>query len=207
VFAAFAVGPLVLLSGCGGDDDTGASNTLVEIQPSSYVTLPAATTTTTTTLPEGATGEQGPGQADGEQQYTVRGGDSVYGIAERYNVDPVALANYNDWPEGIDHFLKVGDVVKIPPGADIPGSGGGDTGGDTTGDGGDGGGDTTSGGDGTSEATGEGCTYTIVAGDNPSKVANKFDITVDELFAANSESVMSSFLVGAVLTIPANGNC
>lgn len=55
-----------------------------------------------------------------EQVYTVVPGDSVYGIAARYWVDPAALANYNAWPEGIDHPLQVGDEVKIPPGAVVP---------------------------------------------------------------------------------------
>jgi len=47
-------------------------------------------------------------------------------------------------------------------------------------------------------------TYTIVAGDVPSKVANKFDVTVEALNAANSgTSGYSSFYVGLEIVIPA----
>ena len=54
---------------------------------------------------------------------------------------------------------------------------------------------------------GTACEHTIVAGENPSKVATKYGITVDELRAANPGGVMDTFLVGAVLNIPSNGTC
>jgi LysM repeat protein len=56
--------------------------------------------------------------APGEQSYTVVAGDSVNRIARRHNVEPDALAEYNEWPEGVRHAIFVGDLVRIPPGAD-----------------------------------------------------------------------------------------
>ena len=56
--------------------------------------------------------------ADGEQSYTVVAGDSVNRIARLFDVEPDALADYNEWSEGIRHAIFVGDVVRIPAGAD-----------------------------------------------------------------------------------------
>lgn len=195
--AALAVSPLVVLSGCGTAGGSGASAPLAPIQPSSYVTLAPATTittiATTTTVANGTSADA--------QKYTVQSGDSVSKIAAKYGIDMEVLANYNSWPEGVQHPIFPGDIIDIPPGASVAGggqTGGGDTGDDTGG----GAGQTT-----TTAASGQGCTYTIVKDDNPSKVANKFDITVDELRAANPGGVMDTFLVGATLIIPPNGTC
>jgi hypothetical protein len=50
-----------------------------------------------------------------EQQYVVVEGDSLFSIAAVFDIDPTVLVNYNSWPEGIDHPIFPGDVVKIPP--------------------------------------------------------------------------------------------
>jgi hypothetical protein len=109
------------------------------------------------------------------------------------------IINYNGWTDGTDHFLLPGDPVLIPPNALVPGQTG-DTGtvevivdsgtsGDTT-------------------ADGAGCQYTIVAGDNPTRVAKKVGVTVDELSNANlNNPVWNSFLIGAQLTVPSPGTC
>ena len=52
-----------------------------------------------------------------EQRYTIVPGDSLASIGERYGIDPNILANYNSWPECLDHLLLPGDVVFIPPNA------------------------------------------------------------------------------------------
>lgn len=192
VLAAFSAVPLLLVAGCG-TDETGARTTLQPVQVTSYVVEDPVTTTTSTTVPSSIAGGVNPN----EQSYTVQGGDSVYRIAELHGIAPDVLAAYNVWPEGIQHPLKVGDLVKIPPGSKIPGVTSGDSG--TTASG-------TTPATGT-EAAGAGCQHTIVAGENPSKVAKKYGITVDELFAANAGGVMDTFLIGAVLNIPANGDC
>jgi len=202
-FAALAASPVLSLTSCGGDAE-GAKTTLGTVQTTSYVVEDPVTTTSTTTLPSATPG----GQVDpNEQIHVVVAGDSVYKIASLYGITPDALVNYNDWPEGINHPLFQGDQVKIPPNSQLPsanpgtqapsGSGGG---GDT---GGTGGGTTQ-----TSAPSGVGCTHTIVSGDNPTRVAKKYNITVDELAAANAGNpAYQNFLIGSSLSIPANGTC
>ncbi len=148
---------------------------MARIQPTSFVELPPATTTTTTTI--SAEEIAASGISPVEQTYTIQRGDSISRIATIHDITMEQLVNYNSWSDGLNHFLVVGDPVKIPPGAKIPGSGSAsaaptdDTGGD----------DSSS----EDESTGDGCTHTIVQGENPSRVASKYDITVDELRAAN----------------------
>jgi hypothetical protein len=48
----------------------------------------------------------------------------------------------------------------------------------------------------------------VVANDNPTRVAAKYDITVEELAAANANNpAYQHFQLGSQLTIPANGSC
>lgn len=202
VLAALGVSPAFLLTSCA-DDASGARTTLGTVQTTSYVVEPPITTTTTTTLPAGPS--DGSQTSPNEQSYTVVAGDSVYGIARKHGITPEALANYNDWPEGIAHTLLPGDVVRIPPNSQVPSAGGSDTGGTGTSA-------TPDDGSGSAppetEPSGTGCTHTIVAGDNPTRVANKYDITVDELSNANvGNPAYQNFLIGSQLSIPANGNC
>jgi LysM repeat protein len=203
-FVALAAAPVLSLTSCGGDAE-GAKTTLGTVQTTSYVVEEPVTTTSTTTLPT-ATPE---GQVDpNEQIHVVVAGDSVYKIASMYGITPDALVNYNSWSEGINHPLFQGDEVKIPPNSQVPSQT--PASGSTTGSTG-GGGDT--GGDGDSPETtaapsGAGCTHTVVENDNPTRVANKYGITVDELAAANAgNSAYQTFLIGSSLTIPANGTC
>lgn len=191
VVASFGLGSLLLAAGCGGES-TGPSATLANIQGSSYVTIEPATTTTTlpvpTTIEAGTSAEA--------QTYTVARGDSVSKIASLFGIEAEVLANFNSWAEGIQHPIFPGDVISIPPGAAIPGAtpSGDVAGGDT--------------GDGTDVATGEGCLHVIVTDDNPTRVARKYNITVDELSNANlSNPVWNTFLIGSTLNIPANGDC
>jgi LysM repeat protein len=199
-FTALAASPVLMLTGCG-DDASGARTTLGTVQNTSYVVEPPITTTTTTTLPTTPV----PGQTvPNEQQYTVVAGDSVYKIASLHGITPEALANYNDWAEGISHPLFQGDIVMIPPGSQAAGSGSS----------GSSGGETPSTGAGeteappSSEAAGTGCMHTVVANDNPTRVANKYGITVDELAAANAGNpAYQHFQLGSQLNIPPNGDC
>ena len=202
-FAALAASPVLALTGCG-DDAEGARTTLGTVQTTSYVVEEPVTTTTTTTLAPDVPG----GQVDpNEQTHIVQSGDSVYKIASLHGIAPDALANYNDWPEGIAHNLLPGDVVRIPPGSQAPsasGSGSGSTGGDTgTSDGETPATPTTAAAD-----AGTGCTHTVVANDNPTRVANQYDVTLDELNNANvGNPAYTRFLIGDSINIPPNGNC
>ncbi len=188
---AIAAVPVALLAGCGGSSGAGATGTLARIQPTSFVTqLPATTTSTTTTIATDAPVQDGTQISEGEQVYVVVAGDSVSKIAAQHGVDATVLATYNQWADGISHLIIPGDPILIPPGALIPAT--------VT---------TIPGIEPADEPEAAGCTYVVQAGDNPSKVADKFGVSVLDLQGINSESVMRSFLVGATLVIPPGGDC
>lgn len=205
IAAAFGVGPLILLAGCGGTTATGARATIVNIEPTTYAELPPVTTTTTTTLPADFVPAEGT-RSPIEQTYIVQAGDSLAAIAAKFDITLEALVNYNSFADGTNQLILPGDEILIPPDALVPGtaSGSGSTGSDGTGTDS---GDTDTGGDTETPDAGEGCVHVIAAGENPSRVASQYDITVDELRAANPGGVMNTFLIGAELTIPPNGNC
>lgn len=201
VCVCFGAGAVLLAAGCGAEAD-GARTTLVNIQPSSYVVQdPVTTTSTTVVVPSGdVTGTA--------STYTVQAGDSVFQIAAKFEIEPEVLANFNSWPDGVQHELFAGDVIDIPPGAKIP---------DPTADAGDTGDDEASADEASGDASTGGpvetapdgrCQHTIAAGDNPSTVANQYDISVEQLDAANADSgVMDDFIPGDVLIIPPEGSC
>ena len=197
-FVAVGVAPVLLLQGCGGDE-TGARTTLGTVQNTSYVVEPPITTTSTTTVPE----VPGQGQVSTtEQIHIVVAGDNLSKIANMYGTDMETIVNYNGWTDGINHLLLPGAEVKIPPNLPVPasGTGTGSTDTDATADEAD----TQS----TDAPEGVGCSHTIEAGDNPTRVANQYDVTVEELAAANAGNpVWNTFLIGSQLTIPANGSC
>ncbi len=203
VLAAFGIGPLLLVAGCGGSTPTGSRATIANIQPTSFVEIAPATTTTTTTLPPNFAPEVGT-RSPVEQTYTIQPNDGLGKIAALYDITLEQLINYNQFANGVDTVILPGQQIKIPPDALVPGTAvetatATDTGTDTaTG---------TDTGTEPAPATGEGCTHTIVKDEFPNKVAREYGITVDELYAANPGGVMDTFLVGATLVIPANGDC
>jgi LysM repeat protein len=198
LFTAIAAAPALLITGCG-EDATGARTTIAEVQSTSYVVQPPITTTTTTTLPS----EVPEGVIDpNEQTYTVQSGDSVYGIARKFGLEPTVLANYNSWPEGINHPVFVGDIVKVPPQSQVPSS-------DPVDDSADEPSDTEP--DDTEEsapAEGVACEHTVVAGDNPTRLSEQYEVTLDELAAANAGNpAYQHFQLGSQIHIPLNGSC
>lgn len=196
---ALLCGPLLLLSGCGDTGSaTGSRATLQFEQGTSYVTIEPATTTTTTTIPVEEI-EEG-GISPTEQTYTIQANDNLFKISGLFDVEIEVICNYNGWTDCIDppHLLLPGDEILIPPNAAIPGQ---------EADGSTGEADSIDEVEET-EDEGIGCVHTIVEGDNPTRVANKYDITVDELSNANlNNPVYNTFLVGSTLNIPTNGNC
>jgi LysM repeat protein len=204
---AFGLSPAILITACGTTDDPTANTPLVAIQPSSYVVKEPATTTTTIVTDASVVG----GISPVEQLYTVVAGDAVSAIASRFGITGEELANYNEWPEGIVHKIFPGDEIRIPPDSKIPGAadeGDEDSGTDGTNP------DSTDGDTESTDApptntvgdceTGEVGEYTIEAGDTTRlKVAEKFDVTVDALDAANANTAgYSSFYPGLKIVIP-----
>jgi LysM repeat protein len=206
---ALGLSPAILISACGDGDDETSNTPVVAIQETSYVVKEPATTTTT--LPPDLSAD---GAISAEAQvYTVVAGDAVYSIASKFDVDPVEMANFNDWPEGVNHFLAVGDVVNIPPGGKIPSAAVADdetatddTEADTSDETDSTEADTES-TDAPPSGTGDDCepgSYTITADDTTRlKVAEKFDVTVEALDAANANTNgYSGFYPGLKIVIP-----
>jgi LysM repeat protein len=214
----FALGSasLLLLSACGAADGSGAETdgTLQYVPTTSYALKAPVTTTTTLAPADGATTPAG-GTSPGEQSYTIKANDNLSKIANLFDVEMELICSYNGWSECISppHLLLPGDTILIPPNAAVPAAASTDTGtADTAATDTDTGStDTETDTASTEEASteeGVGCSHTIVEGDNPSRVANQYDITVDELSNANvNNPAYTNFLIGSSLNIPPNGSC
>jgi LysM repeat protein len=204
---ALGLTPALLISACGSDAN-GTSNTpLVPIEPTSYVVKEPATTTTA----PAATGEGG-ATSPVEQQYEVQAGDYLARIASLHGVSVDEIVAYNDWSDGINHNLFPGDIVLIPPGAQLPSAAPDDEEDDDTAT------DDTSAEPASTDAatpstdappagTGDDCepgSYTITAEDTTRlAVAEKFDVTVEALDAANAGTAgYSAFYPGLEIVIP-----
>jgi len=187
-FVTFLV--VTVLAGCTGGESDASPSTVPRIGATNYVTQPMVTMPPST-IP-GATTPAG-GTARGEQEYRVRRGDSVSNIANRYNITAHQLANYNDW-DSINHLIVPGDIIKIPPFADVPES------------------ETTvemffiEGGqlcpDGTEQDT-----YEVESGDYLGKVAEELDVTIEQLDEANKFTPgYASFYPSLEILVPCPGD-
>jgi LysM repeat protein len=196
LLAPLAFGAL-LFSACG-DGSTATTSSVVNLESTNYNTL--ATTASTLPPPTTLVGATVPaGQATTDiTEYTVQAGDVPFNVANRYGitVDALSLANV-DTP-GYGAFY-VGLKIKIPAGAITPSSTVPTdttlpaTPSETT---------TTLAGGASNCAQGS---YTIVDGDLPFTVAKKFDVTVDQLNAANANTKgYQNFIVGVKIIIPAS---
>lgn len=191
----------VLFSACG-DSSTATTSSVLNMSSSNYATLP----TTPSTLPPSSTavGETvPPGTKTTEiTEYTIKDGDVPFTVANKFGITLDALNLANADTSGYSAFY-VGLKIKIPVGATIPSAST-----DTT---------TTAASVTPAETTttlaggGSNCTqgsYTIVAGDLPSTVAKKFDVTVAQLDEANAgTSGYKNFIVGVKIIIPAKDGC
>lgn len=203
----------LVLAACGSSDSGAPSVSTIELSEgsTSYQTLPPATTTTV----PGAEGFASP-----SQEYVVQPGDYPIKVADDFGVPLEDLVNFNGWASDAE-FPFPGETILIPPGGRTATSdsastesAGAATDGATTDDPGA---DSEAGeeGDGAGESieppSGDACqpgSYTIAENDIPIRVAEKFDVTVDELNAANSgTSGYSAFYVGLEIVIPPASDC
>jgi LysM repeat protein len=201
-FATLAANVVVAaaLTSCDGGGGDADAQTTITIRPTAYVTLPIVTTT----RPDATVAGQAPADRIPEgagDVYRVRSGDALPLIAERYDITVDELVEFNDWPEGALHPIYPGDEVLIPEFAVQPD--------DEVTD------DRPDDGLGTMPAPGGGplCPdgterdlYEIVSGDFISRVADKNDISIEELEAANAENdAYRSFAPGQDLWLPCEG--
>ena len=202
---AFGLSPAVLITACGAGDDATENTPLVAIQPSSYVVKEPATTTTTIVVDVPAEG----GISTVEQLYTVVAGDALFSIAAKFGITADELVAYNEWPEGQLHKFFPGDEIRIPPNSKIPGTADEEDEEDATTD--DSEADSTDADTDATDAppvadcdTGDPGEYTIEEGDTSRvKVAEKFNVTVEALDAANANTVgYESFYPGLKIVIP-----
>ena len=190
------LGAALLFTACGDSSDSSTTSSVVNLESTNYNTL--ATTPPTlpvTTLP-GGTVPVGP--TTDVTEYTIVAGDVPFTVANRYGITVDALNLANVDTSGYGAFY-VGLKIKIPAGAIPPGSTLPTestlpaTPSETT---------TTLAGGASNCDQGS---YTIVAGDLPSTVAKKFDVTVEQLAAANvNTNGYTNFVVGVKIIIPAS---
>ncbi len=125
---------LAALTGCiGSAGSSSTSDTLAPLIPTNVVPVSpvtsasgvAALTNPTDASPAATAGQTSPSDPSGTElatnssgasSYTVVANDTVFRIAKSYGVVPQALADFNEWTEGIDHPIFPGDVIKIPGG-------------------------------------------------------------------------------------------
>jgi len=188
------------VSACGESSTATTSSVAAVTESTAFPTIPVTERTSPrTTLPgSGSTA----GQVTTEvTEYTVQAGDVQFSVAVKFKVTLEALQLANVDTEGFNAFY-VGLKIKIPAGATIPDPSatpttvGGGTPAQTT---------TTIAGGGDNCAAG---TYVIQDGDLPGRVAAKFDVTLEQLDAANVNTQgYKAFIVGVTIIIPAKTGC
>ena len=176
-----SLGGGAMLSACG-EGSIAAATTVLNLGAPAYPTLAV----TQSTLPASTTIPPLPGQRTGQQTYVVQYGDQLPMIANIYSVPVDAIAVANGWVEGSEHLIYPGDVITIPAGGIVPYP--------------------TTTVIATAPPTTEPCIrekYTIAVGDSPTRVANRFGVTLQQLGAVNLHtSGYKNFVVGVEINIP-----
>lgn len=196
---AAIVGPVLVgafaMASCGAADDAATQSTIdLSASSTAFVVRPPATTVPTTdAATAGAVIET-------EQEYVVQSGDTPIGVANRFGVSLDDLVAYNEWATAALPFP--GETIKIPPGGSVPGAEPAAATSDT---------------DSAEPAAtipdaGDNCapgSYTIEEGDTTrTRVADKFDVTVEALDAANAGTPgYNAFYPGLEIVIPAKDDC
>lgn len=194
-----AVGAFILAS-CGAADDTVTRSTIdLSADSTAFVVRPPATTTP----PADTAAPEAGAVVETEQEYVVQAGDAPIVVANRFNVSVDDLIAYNEWGPG--EFAFPGQTIKIPPGGTAPGAApAAATEADDTA--------ASAAPAATIPDAGDNCgpgSYTIEETDTTrTKVADKFDVTVGELDAANANTPgYSAFFPGLEIVIPAKADC
>ena len=204
-----SLGLVVLAAACGDDEPVATGNTTVTIKPSSYVVRDAVTTSTVPV----ATGPDAEGRWPAEQMYTVVEDDFPIMIADLFDIEVEELREYNGWADDYSDFPDAGSTVRIPPGALYVDPNASTTTTSTTSDP-----ESTDepvtddSTETTPEGAPEGCTpgsYVVKDGDNPTLIAQAFDITLEALTAANGwDATYSNFQgTGESVIIPPGTSC
>lgn len=208
--------PLVLaglaLSACGGSDDEAASLPTVTLEAgsTSYATLPPATVASETADPAATTVDP-----TAVQDYEVQSGDYGLKVANDFGVSVEDLEAVNGWSDAGKEFPFPGTIIKIPAGATAPTATPTDTPSATPVEG-----ETETPATGTApESTGEAIpevgdncdpgSYVIEAADTTRfRVAEKFDVTVEAMDAANTgTNGYEAFYPGLTIVIPGKDDC
>ena len=200
--ACCAVIGAALAAACGGGSSSGKAPDSSKIPTA---TLPA-------TLPEPRIVSSGAVQPGGGSSYTVKEGDTLAGIAGRFGVSLEDLLAAN--PSLDASRLSIGQAVKLPP-SEAPPAAATPAAASTQ----------TAATEPPATATAVetpteapptstpppaatntpaslGQTYTVVEGDIPVTIAEKFGITVEALMAANPGVDPTALYIGQVLIIP-----
>lgn len=205
VRGASLAGAALVLSACG-DGDGSATQTTLRLTPTNYVTVPPTpTTTTTTTVPGQPADPNAPAVTNpGEQTYTVQQGDYPLRVAKLFGITLEQLAAHNGWADPLkvsNAQFYAGLVIKIPAGAAVPTSAPPTSAGQVSAPAATSG-PTSS----TIDTAGQG-RYTIKEGDVPVRVAQSFDVTLEQLATANgwasTTPTNAEFQVGKTIVIPA----
>lgn len=104
LFASGLVLALAVLGACGADPGATVS-TLRPLSSTNYATTP----------PSSLAPLDPANTAPPPIAYTIKQGDSVYGIAAQFGVRPDELASYNNWAEGVNRQLLIDETILIPP--------------------------------------------------------------------------------------------
>jgi LysM repeat protein len=197
---AVGLGLALLPAACGGLTDGGGDS--AEEDPSAttvFRTITVEFTTSTSAAPDAAGGTPDSAVTLSPNVYEVVAGDYWYGIAKKLNVDVNALWAANN-ADG-DTFLSPGQRLAVPqPGDDAsdglaPPPGGGETGGTAA----------------PAESTptlAPGSTpgsYQIVAGDYWIGIADKLNVSLNALLAANDATTDTVLIPGGYLKVPQSG--
>jgi LysM repeat protein len=200
------VGPALIgafvLASCGSDSATTQSTIDLSQASTAFVVRPPATTDPA--LSVDAVG----GVVTGTQEYVVQAGDYPLLLVERFNISLDDLIAVNEWGS-VNEFPGPGTTIIIPPGGTAVAVVSNDEG-DSAVVVADGSGDVTVAA--TIPDAGDNCgagSYTIEEGDTTrTAVADKFDVSVDELDAANASTPgYSAFYPGLEIVIPAKDDC